>query len=191
MRSRVATICFTAAAPVRTLRRVRVLVTSCVVILACIASTGAQEQERKLMDRLLKPNMALQNSQGEKQFAAVGSTTTKQAPTKEFYVRKRAPEKGFFGRLFRTKDFNTKNSRYGQMQASLPTRTEVAKVDVPYRTAAYRDVENARESGKAAAVSEFDGTRPFLIQGKSQKALSQQDRPLTIDEVRELLNKNK
>ena len=191
MPSSPATICFTAAAPVRTLRRVRVLVTSCVLILACVASAGAQEQERKLMERLLKPDMALQNSQGEKQFAAIGATTTKQAPTKEFYVRKRAPEKGFFGRLFRTKGFNAKNSRYQAMQASLPTRTEIAKADVPYRTAAYRGVDSARESGKAAAVSDFDGTRPFLIQGKSQKALSQQDRPLTIDDVRELLNKNK
>lgn len=143
------------------------------------------------MERLLKPDMALQNPQGEKRFAAQGSTTTKQAPTKEFHVRKRAPEKGFFGRLFRTGDFNTKNARYGEMQASLATRTEIAKADVPYRTAAYRDVDSAWESGKAAVVSDFDGTRPFLIQGKSQKALSQQDRPLTIDEVRELLNKNK
>jgi hypothetical protein len=160
-------------------------------MLACVASASAQEQERKLMERLLKPDMALQNAQGEKQFTAIGSTTTKQAPTKAFYVPERAPEKGFFGRLFRTKDFNTKNSRYGNMQASLGTRTKFAKADVPYRTAAYRDVDSAREAGKAAAVSDFDGTRPFLIQGKSQKALSQQDRPLTIDEVRELLNKNK
>ena len=40
-------------------------------------------------------------------------------------------------------------------------------------------------------VRDFPGTRPFLVQGKSQKALSQQDKPLTIDQVRELLNKNK
>ena len=37
----------------------------------------------------------------------------------------------------------------------------------------------------------FAGNRPFLGQGKSQKALSAQDRPLTIEQVRELLNKNK
>lgn len=143
------------------------------------------------MDRLLKPDMSLQNPVQTRQFVARGSTLTKQAPTKEFYVRARRPEKGFFGRLFQTKDFNTKNSRYQEMQASLATRTRIAKADVPYRTTAYRDVDSAREADKAAAVAEFDGTRPFLIQGKSQKALSQQDRPLTIDQVRELLNKNK
>jgi hypothetical protein len=41
------------------------------------------------------------------------------------------------------------------------------------------------------AASDYPGTRPFLAHGKSQKALSAQDRALTIDEVRELLNKNK
>ena len=144
------------------------------------------------MDRLLKPDMSLQNSQGEKQFVARGSTVTKQAPTKSFYVRERTPEKGFFARLFATKDFNAKRSRsaYQDMQASLATRT-IAKAAVPYPTAAYREVETAREADKAADVSEFNGTRPFLLKGKSQKALSQKDRPLTIDEVRELLNKNK
>ncbi len=143
------------------------------------------------MDRLLKPDMSLQNSHGEKQFVARGATTTKQAPTKKFYVPERRPEKGFFGRLFRTKDFNTKGSRYQDMQANLATRTKIAKADVSYPTAAYRDAETAREADQAVEVSEFSGTRPFLVKGKSQKALSQKDRPLTIDEVRELLNKNK
>jgi hypothetical protein len=44
---------------------------------------------------------------------------------------------------------------------------------------------------KLTDVREFSGTRPFLVRGKSQKALSAQDRPLSIDDVRELLNKNK
>ena len=169
----------------------RAIVTCCVLTLGVLGSAHAQDQERKLIDRLLKPDMSLQNSVQTKQFVARGSTTTKEAPTKEFYVRQRPREKGFFGRLFRTKDFNAKGSRYQEMQASLATRTKIAKADLPYRAAAYRGVDVARESDKAAATSEFTGTRPFLIQGKSQKALSQQDRPLSIDEVRELLNKNK
>ena len=37
----------------------------------------------------------------------------------------------------------------------------------------------------------FAGERPFLAEGKSQKWLHAQDHPLSIDEVRELLNKNK
>ena len=176
---------------IRTLRRVRVIVTWCALALGLAASAVAQEQERKLMDRILKPDMSLQNSVGEKQFVPRGTTNAKQAPTKEFYVRERRAEKSFFTRLFRTKSFNGKNSQYQNMQASLATRTRIAKVDVPYATAAYHGIEPARESDKTVAASEFSGTRPFLIQGKSQKALSQKDQPLTIDQVRELLNKNK
>ena len=143
------------------------------------------------MDRLLKPDMALQNPQGEKQFLARGSTTTKQARTKEFYVPTGRFEKQFQTGAFRTKEFGTGASRYQDSEAKLRTRTEIAKTDVPYSTAAYRHVDAAREGSKTVEVSEVRGTRPFLIEGKSQKALSQKDRPLTIDEVRELLNKNK
>lgn len=169
----------------------RALATACLLTVALVGSVNAQEQERKLLDRLLKPDMSLQNSVQEKQFVPRGTTATKEARTKEFYVRERQPEKSFFTRLFGTKSFNAKNSRYQDMQASLATRTRFAKADIPYATAAYRDVSAARESEKAVEASEFGGTRPFLIQGKSQKALSQKDQPLTIDQVRELLNKNK
>jgi len=160
-------------------------------MLALLGSANAQEQERKLLDRLLKPNMSLQNSVQEKQFIAGGTTTTKQARTKDFYVPDRRSEKEFRTSAFRTKGFNTKSSPYQNAPANLATRTTVPKADVTYATTAYRGTSVARESEKAVEVSEFSGTRPFLIQGKSQKALSQKDQPLTIDQVRELLNKNK
>ena len=160
-------------------------------MLAFAESASAQEQERKLMDRLLKPDMALQNHQQEKQFVARGSTTTKQARTKDFYVPGRRFEKQFGTGAFRTKEFGTKASRDQGFQANLPSRTQILKTDVPYSTAAYRHADAAREQANTIDGSEFSGTRPFLIEGKSQKVLSQKDRPLTIDEVRELLNKNK
>jgi hypothetical protein len=170
---------------------VRVLVTCCWLALSFGSVAQAQEQERKLIDRLLRPDTTLQNPIEQKQFTVRGTTRTKQAHTKSFYVPERRPEKSFFGRMFRTKSFGTKNSRYQDAQANLSTRTQIANTDVPYETAAYRDLAPARDATKTAEVTEFAGTRPFLIQGKSQKALSQQDRPLTIDQVRELLNKNK
>jgi hypothetical protein len=52
-------------------------------------------------------------------------------------------------------------------------------------------VRNASDSDKKNSVAAFSGNRPFLDKGKSQKALSQHDTPLTIEQVRELLNKNK
>jgi hypothetical protein len=60
-----------------------------------------------------------------------------------------------------------------------------------FETKKARGVSTNAYSAKKYATRDFAGNRPFLGQGKSQKALHAQDRPLTIDEVRELLNKNK
>jgi len=64
---------------------------------------------------------------------------------------------------------------------SNPTELAVA----PYAT------QSARENGKNVPGTPFAGSRRFLVQGKSQKALNARDTPLTIEQVRELLNKNK
>ena len=52
-------------------------------------------------------------------------------------------------------------------------------------------LRNAPQAGKKVASRVYPGNRPFLGEGKSQKSLNQQNAPLTIDQVRELLNKNK
>jgi hypothetical protein len=49
----------------------------------------------------------------------------------------------------------------------------------------------APESNTTTPVREYAGTRPFLDKGKSQKSLQAQNKPLTIEQVRELLNKSK
>jgi len=151
----------------------------------------AQQQEQKLLDRLLKPDMSLESNLQTKQFTTGGATLDKKARTKAFYVRDRRAEKQFVTGDFKTKEFGTKRSRYQQQAANVASRTTVAKVDTPYPTASYPGVRAARESDKTVEASNYPDTRPFLVRGKSQKSLSAQDRPLTIDEVRELLNKNK
>ena len=153
---------------------------------------NAQEQDRKLLDRLLKPDTTLQNASQNKQFVPGGSNVSKQARTKSFYIPERRPEKQFFlSRLFGTKKYETHGSRFEKQQANLTTRSQLTKVDVPYSTPAYAGVKTSADSDKTVDASEFRDQRPFLVQGKSQKALSRQDRPLTIEQVRELLNKNK
>jgi hypothetical protein len=57
-------------------------------------------------------------------------------------------------------------------------------------TATYA-TQSARENGKNVPGAPFASSRPFSVQGKSQKALNARDTPLTIEQVRELLNKNK
>jgi hypothetical protein len=60
-----------------------------------------------------------------------------------------------------------------------------------YTASSVPDVYNARDSQKTLSSHGFANERPFLDRGKSQKSLDRQNPPLTIEQVRELLNKNK
>ncbi len=164
-------------------------------ILLCIGATAvsAQEQEGKLMDRLLKPDMSLQNGAQTKQFVATGAATTKTAPTKTFQFSQRWRSKKFSGvREIQPVEFQTTTSRYQRRAANLRTRNELTEARTSYAAGAYSDVRSAADAQKAVATSESnDSRRPFLVQGKSQKSLSAKDQPLTLEQVRELLNKNK
>lgn len=153
----------------------------------------AQVQEKKLIDRLLEPDMSLRNNAQDKKFTVGGNTRTKTAPTKSFYVADRPPEKKFQGtRNFLTRIFGTRFSRAGDKQARLTTRGKIALPQIPGNASAYAHTRAAHTSSETYPVSEYsERNKPFLVQGKSQKSLSQQDSPLTIDQVRELLNKNK
>ena len=60
-----------------------------------------------------------------------------------------------------------------------------------YSTAASTEVRTLHDANKTVKTRDNPTNRPFLAQGKSQKALDQQKPSLTIEQVRELLNKNK
>ena len=156
-----------------------------------VGNANAQIQEKKLLDRLLKPDMSLQNSQQDKQFVARGPTQEKKARTKSFYVPERAPQKQFQStRAVRSREFATKPSRYERSQATLKPRSRVLNTEVAYSTSTYSATRPAPDAAKTVNGSTYTGTRPFLVRGKSQKSLSTQNPPLTIEQVRELLNKN-
>lgn len=186
------TISFTSEGAISHRYAVRLL-----LILALLGSglglAQAQEQERKLLDRVLKPDMSLQSDLQKKQFVPGGAVETKQARTKWFFLRKRSPEKEFAGvRNYDAKTFATQQSRFAASRADVSTRSQLQKMSEPYPAPGYGGVKAAGDGTRRVSTSEFaNSTRPFLVRGKSQKALSQQDKQLTIDEVRELLNKNK
>ncbi|HEV3409747.1 MAG TPA: hypothetical protein VG095_05610 [Chthoniobacterales bacterium] len=163
-----------------------------VLLFLFVSLAHAQEQERKLLDRLLRPDMSLQNNAQTKQFTAAGATVTKKAPTKFFFFRKRKAEPAFWDtRQVKMKEVEPRPARLGKTQATLRTRTEIRNVDTAYPAPGYRAVRMSRDAGRTVETSQFaDSSRPFLGKGTRQQALSRQDRPMTIDEVRELLNKN-
>lgn len=162
-----------------------------IALLACsVSSAPAQEQERKLLDRILKPDTSLQNSAQGKQFVASGNVTAKQARTRTFYVGNLFRQKQFSGTTnYKAKAFSTESSRFTSKRANLTPRAEL--VNPSFDTPAYTGVKTSADAGRAAKVSDYPDNRPFLVKGKSQKSLSAQDRTMTIDQVRELLNKNK
>jgi hypothetical protein len=150
------------------------------------ATAWAQEQERKLVNRLLEPDMKLENSAQNKQFTGAGAATAKSASTRSFYVSNTKLTRTFAD----TREFTTQSYRSRQV-ATQPANLPPPQKSRTFATADARGAKSARESSTNYKTRQFAGSRPFLEQGKSQKALHQQDRPLSIDDVRELLNKNK
>jgi hypothetical protein len=154
--------------------------------LTLATASYAQEQERKLVDRLLSPNTKLANPDQNKKFTGGLEAPTRSAATKSFYVSEKNLSRTFVAdRSAPTTSFRTRN--YSTQAATVPTLPPTRS----YQTKQARNMSPSAHSTKKYATRDFAGNRPFLEQGKSQKALRAQDRPLTIDEVRELLNKNK
>ena len=162
-------------------------------LLISVCTAAAQKQETKLIDRLLRPNTSLANSAQDKKFVATGAGSfDKRAPSRSFHLREKTLTKTFPGeRAFTPQQFAARHFRMGDTPANLATRTELTKNDKLVRTPPAPGIRAAPESSTTAPAREFAGSRPFLGRGKSQKALQAYNRPLTIEQVRELLNKSK
>ena len=168
------------------------MIIASIALLAGVSATSAQEQESKLVDRILKPNMSLVNSAQEKKFDAAGTFVAKRAPSKSFYTPDKSLAQSFPSELtFSSRQFAARHFRSEDATANVPPRLQPMKADSIHPVPASYGTHVAPENGRSLRTTSFAGNRPFLDPGKSQKALSAQDRPLTIEQVRELLNKNK
>jgi hypothetical protein len=158
------------------------------LLLGCTALS--QEQESKLVDRLLKPDMTLSNSAQDKQFIGVHQGAAKSVSAHEFggvrdtTVKEYRGKRAFFAWLFgRTHDFRRTRPAVLSSRSDLPQKTFATHGSA------------AHESGDAAKTVTPDdyagNNRTFLPQGKSQKSLDVKRHQMSIDEVRELLNRNK
>jgi hypothetical protein len=168
------------------------LLTISVLLLAAPSWLHAQDQERKLIDRLLKPDMTLQSSEQKKKFIADGTSINKKATVGTFYLEKKSNSKTFS----RTREFSTRQfySRPYHGSHSAPENSSqhaIGRSQRNYPTQPARGPRDAPQSDKKASSRAYAENRPFLDRGKSQKSLNRQNAPLTIDQVRELLNKNK
>jgi hypothetical protein len=162
------------------------------LVLAAISCVRGQDQERKLVDRLLKPDMTLQNDAQHKKFVADGTSMNKRASVGTFYVEKKSNEKNFSGTgQFSTQEFNSQFFHSKRNAFNVPSQQATRNSRPSYANQSARGVRDASQSGKKVPVRAYAENRPFLDEGKGQKSLNRQNAPLTIEQVRELLNKNK
>jgi hypothetical protein len=158
----------------------------------CAPIARAQEQERKLTDRLLSPDTSLANPAQNKKFTADRTSTDKKANVGTFYIQQKpGPKSASATRDFRAGQFHSRSFAGGQNSANASSRTQIQNTGRSVSTPNARDVRETHDARKAVASRNYSGERQFLDRGKSQKSLDRHNPPMTIDEVRELLNKNK
>jgi hypothetical protein len=164
-----------------------------ILLLAVLWSASAQDQEKKLVDRLLKPDMALQNDAQNKKFIGDGSASiNKRANVGTFFVHQKPRSKNFAGTGdFSTTQFYSQTYRGGRTAHEVSSQQTLANSKAAYGSQTARGVRDAPQSGKKVASRAYAGNRPFLNEGTNQKSLNRKTEPLTIEQVRELLNKNK
>jgi hypothetical protein len=162
------------------------------LVLSCLCSAHAQEQEDKLVTRLLRPNTALGNSAQNKKFTSTdGARIDKRARVGTFYFQRKslmktyANTRDFDTGQFDARTFDSSGSGNSLLAARSNTQTP------SYATPTARASVELRDGHKEAESHNFPGNRPFLEKGKSQKSLDRKNAPMTIEQVRELLNKNK
>jgi hypothetical protein len=172
------------------LNEVRVFFALCLCLAAASSALG-QDQENKLVDRLLRPNKDMKNDAQDKKFIADSRSVDKKATVSTFYVQPKAKTKWFsWTPSYSTSEHSTQSFN-GAHVANVSSQRVIPNAQQNYSTTTATNVRTAHDAGKKTRTGDFAGNRPFLDEGKSQKTLSKQNRPMTIDEVRELLNKNK
>ena len=167
-----------------------------ILLLATCGVLHAQVQERKLVDRLLKPDMTLGNPMQNKAFNGAsggGLDVSKDANVKEFYFIQK-----FTPKTFDTKQFEVKNYWQGDFQFA--TKSATVKTDFTadktFETKG-APVKEAREAGKSYQTAT---TRAYATRVAPELAKTSQNHldevykgktEMNIDEVRDLLNKPK
>jgi len=163
------------------------------VLLASLASGFSQTQEVKLIDRVMKPNMELGNPLQKKTFFGTSSVPIKNSPASaqgffgvkgaavnEFTTRSflglRNP--WFGGRVFATKQEEAL-PKYDAKNAGLNKTTDVA--------AYYASTKNAAFGSPVVPVSTY--VPAPAANGAVSRISDKINQKMTIDDVRELLNK--
>ncbi len=174
------------------------------VFVLLASSAFAQEQERKLADRISKPNMNMtfdtrQGGTGSKSF------NSGKVATKGFGFSQSFRTKDFNAKQFRSKEFATSGAWMGDMRFESKQANTSGKYQIPNigkeagnKTAGVKEAHDANKAMEVRAYAK--GDRPYLGReaDKMKKHLDQAPagwqgndlKVLSIDDIREMLNKN-
>ena len=156
-----------------------------------VSGICAQDQERSLIDRLLRPDMELQNHAQGKKFATNSAVVENRGIVGTFFSQPPRKEKQVGEpRSIATTEYESRSFENGS-RGSSSIQNRDANLPGQLTTPSVRDIHETHDSHLKVADRSFAGERWFREEGKSQKSLARQNPPLTIDQVRELLNKNK
>jgi hypothetical protein len=162
------------------------------LLLTCGGVLHAQEQERKLIDRVLQPDMALGNPMQDKTYYsgnAAGLDSTKSAGVKDFYFTQKFSAKAFETKEYAARDFWQGDFQFATKAATVKTDPAADKV---YETKAAA-VKEAHETGKTYDTHGY-ATREAVEKGKTSQAHLDETflgkTRMNMDQVRDLLNKN-
>jgi hypothetical protein len=164
-----------------------------VMLLMSRTALYAQEQERKLMDRIMTPDMSLGYSMQGKAFYGGGSGSyggTKDANVKDFYFVQKFTAKSFDAKDYDAKSFWQGNFQFATKGADVKSHPAADKA---FDTKS-APVKEANDAGKGYGTADHGyATHENEAKGKtSQNHLDEVykgDRRMNIDEVRDLLNK--
>ncbi len=145
-----------------------------------------------MVDRLLRPDASLQNGAQNKKWSGGKVAIDKKANVSTFYFEQKSRTRKFERvRGVSARQFSASQS-YPTSEASGASSKQLSvNADRTYSTTKTVAAHPVHDSNKETNTQEFSGNRPFVARGKSQKSLERQNDPLTIEQVRELLNKNK
>jgi len=134
--------------------------------------------------------MELQNKAQGKKFVARSAVIEHRGSVGTFVLQPNRAEKSFVDtHALTTKEYPARSVGTGRTISSSQNRT--ANIPGPLGSSSVRDIHSANTPQIASNGRIFADQHQFRDQGKSQKSLDQQNPPMTIDQVRELLNKNK
>src|SRR5262245_37453796 len=141
----------------------------------CPSHAWAQNQERKLIDRLLRPDMTLINPAQDKQFVGAGGTVAnKKFAAKSFYSGYALATMNFTGRKdFAASQFNAKTLSNIERAGESDRQADCATLEVPLTKASSFN-RTASDETKRVATRSYLGSHAFRGKGTRQEILRQQ-----------------